>query len=341
MSKLFVSSSPHIKSDHSTSSVMFDVIIALSPLIITSVFFFSFRALIIITISVVSCVLFEYLYCLLMKIPSSVGDLSAVVTGILLALNLPVTVPVWLPIIGAAFAIIVVKMLFGGIGKNVVNPALAGRILLFVSFSKMMTNWALPIGKSGSNTSLMSLFGSTSDIVTGATPLSFLKNADGQISMISNNFSISDCFVGTIGGCLGETSALLIILGGIYLLIRGVITWRIPVCYITTVALITLILPHATGISAFSYMAYNLFSGGLMLGAIFMATDYSTSPITPKGQIIYGIGCGLLTVFIRYFGGYPEGVSFAIFLMNFFVWFIDKKTMPKKFGGVKHEEEAI
>ncbi len=325
----YVSSSPHIKSDKTVSSVMRDVIIALTPAMLGAILFFSFRALVIIAVSVLSCVLFEFLYDVIFKKTRTINDLSAVVTGILLGFNMPVTVPIYLPVIGAAFAIIVVKMLYGGLGKNIANPALCGRIFLFLSFSSYMTTW-IDASTAVNNTAFSLPLFSNVDVVSSATPLSYLKNADASIV---SSVPISSAFIGTVGGCLGETSAILLIIGGLYLLYKRVITWHIPVSYLATVAVITFIFPNMTGITRLQFMSYNLLCGGLMLGAIFMATDYATSPVTPKGRIIYGIGCGLLTVFIRYFGGYPEGVSFAILLMNFLTWFIDKHTIPTKFGG--------
>ncbi len=329
----YVSSSPHIKDTKTTRSVMADVIFALIPALIGSVLFFSFRALVIVAISVASCVLFEYLYNLIMKKPQSIGDLSAVVTGILLGFNLPVAAPVWLAVIGAAFAIIVVKMLYGGLGKNIANPAICGRIFLFLSFSSYMTTWIKADGALDHTAYTLPLFKNVGvDIVSSATPLSYLKNGDVTIL---KNIPISSTFYGNIGGCIGETSAILLLLGGIYLIYKRVITWHIPVSMLGTVAVITFIFPNMTDISRFQFMSYNLFGGGLMLAAIFMATDYATSPVTPLGRIIYGVGIGLITVFIRYFGGYPEGVSFAVLIMNFFTWFIDKHTIPTKFGGEK------
>lgn len=332
---LYVSSSPHIKDTKTVSSVMLDVIVALMPALIGATIFFSFRALVIVLISVLSCVLFEFLYNLLMKKKQSVGDLSAIVTGILLGFNMPVTVPVWLPVIGSAFAILVVKMLYGGIGKNIVNPALTGRIFLFLSFSGYMTTWVNANSALDPTASGLSLFGNV-DVVSKATPLSYLKDGNAEIL---KNVPLTDAFIGSVGGCLGETSAILLIIGGLYLLYKKVITWHIPVSFIGTVALVTFCFPTIDGLTRLQFMSYHLFSGGLMLGAIFMATDYATSPVTPKGRIIYGVFCGLLTVFIRYFGGYPEGVSFAILLMNFFVWFIDKNTIPTKFGGERKYEK--
>lgn len=333
MNNLIVSASPHIKDDKTTATVMRDVIIALIPALLGSFLYFSFRALIIISISVLSSVLFEYLYNLILKKPQTVKDLSCVVTGMLIGFNMPVTVPVYLPVIASAFAIIVVKMLYGGIGKNVVNPALAGRIFLFLSFSKYMTVWVSPNSALNHTVTRLPIFANVgTDIVSSATPLSYLKNADSKIIF---DIPFQNLVIGNISGCIGETSAILLIIGGIYLLYKRVITWHIPVSILGTVALVTFLFPTFDGITRMQFMSYNLFSGGLILAAIFMATDYATSPVTPVGRIIYGVCIGLITVFIRYFGGYPEGVSFAILLMNFFAWFIDKHTIPTKFGGEK------
>ncbi len=338
MSTLYrVAPSPHLKDDKTVSSVMRDVIIALIPALLGSVIFFSFRALVIVAVSVLSCVFFEFAYNFLFKKKQTIGDLSAVVTGVLLGFNLPVTVPVWLPVIGSAFAILVVKMLYGGIGKNIVNPALSARIFLFLSFSGMMTKWVPANSAVNSTAKTLPLFANV-DVVSSATPLSYLKNGNPDITY---DITLSNLFTGTIGGCIGETSALLLIVGGLYLLYRRIITWHIPVSFLGTVAALTFIFPKATELTRFEFMSYHLFSGGLMLGAIFMATDYATSPVTPKGRVIFGIGCGLITVFIRYFGGYPEGVSFAILLMNFLTWFIDKNTIPVKFGEEKTYEKII
>lgn len=318
--KFVVSSSPHIRSDEDTSTIMRDVIIAMLPAMIIGIYNYGARAAMLIIVSVISCVGFEALYQKLMKKEVRVGDLSAVVTGILLAFNLSVAATWWMAVIGSFFAIVVVKQLFGGIGKNFVNPALAGRAFL-VSWVSIMTQFVKP-------GLFPSLFGAV-DVETSATPLFYLKNvaANGMPDV-----SILDMFLGNIGGCIGEVSALMLLLGGAYLVVKKVITPTIPLCYIGTVALFALIFPR-TGNSLES-MLMEIFSGGLMLGAIFMATDYVTSPVTAKGQVIFGIGCGLLTVFIRYFGGYPEGVSYSILIMNLGVWLIDQYTAPKKFGEV-------
>jgi len=296
---------------------MLDVIIALLPALIASGYFFGFRAFILILISVVSCMVFEYLARKALKKDNTIGDLSAVVTGILLAFNLPATAPWWVPIIGSFIAIVVAKQLFGGLGKNFMNPALIGRIFLMASFADIMTNW--------SKTTLSWAGDVTADAVSAATPLASLKS--GKLP----NESTFMLLLGDRAGCLGETSALLLIAGGLYLLLRRVITWQTPVAYIGTVAILTFL--TAGDLDRFQFMMAHLLSGGLLLGAFFMATDYATTPVTGKGRFIFGVGCGLLTVLIRYFGGYPEGVSFSIVLMNLMTWFIDKYTRPRAYGG--------
>ncbi len=305
-----MSASPHINSPINTRIIMLDVIIALLPILVWSIYVFGIRTLWITLISVASCVVFEYIYRKILKKSNTVGDLSAVVTGMLLAYSLPSTVPLWMPALGAFFAIVIVKQLYGGIGKNILNPALAARVFLFISFSKELSTYAVP---------------HSSDVVAGATPLALLQK--GTIP----ETGLFDMFLGDMTGCIGEISVTLILLGGIYLIARKVITWHIPVSFIATVALLTLVFP-AQNAPNVSFMLYELCSGGLMLGAVFMATDYATSPVTKAGRLIYGIGCGLITVFIRYFG-YPEGVSFAILIMNLFTLALDKITAPVKFGG--------
>ncbi len=316
MNDLIVSSSPHSKDHRTVRSMMAYVLIALSPAVAASVIYFKWRALLLIAISVFSCVFFEFIYNLLMKRKQTISDLSAIITGVLLAFTLPVSTPLWLPPIGALFAIIVVKMLFGGLGKNIFNPAAAGHLFLLLIFSNFMTGrWTTPF-----------------DSVSSATPLEYLKNASGELVTIGDKFSIFDCMVGNVAGCLGETSAVLLLLGGLYLIYKRVITWHISVSFIGTVAAVTFLFPRFNDISAFQFMQYHLFSGGLFLAAFFMATDYSSAPITPLGRIIYGIGCGLITILIRYFGGHPEGVTFALLIMNGFARFLDTKTIPKSFG---------
>ena len=316
--ELTIASSPHVHSRFSTRTIMRDVLIALTPALVGSVYFFGFRALMVTLISAAACVFFEWAYCRIMKTPCKVYDMSAVVTGVLLAFVCPVTIPYWCIIIGDFFAIVIVKQLFGGIGKNIVNPALAGRAFLF-SWPALMSNW-VRVGFDNA----AGIF-STADAVTAATPLAAMHQGGMP------DTSVLDMFLGNVGGCIGETSALLLLAGLVYLLCRKVITLRIPLAYIGTVALLTLLVPR--GNDRLSWMACQIFGGGLMLGAIFMATDYVTSPLTHLGQIVYGIGCGLLTVLIRYFGGYNEGVSYAILLMNCCVVLLDRIGRPTKFGA--------
>ncbi|MGE4548066.1 MAG: RnfABCDGE type electron transport complex subunit D [Intestinibacillus sp.] len=327
LSKVVVTSSPHIKSDEDTRSIMLDVIIAMIPALAVGIFTFGPRALVLTCIAVISCIVFEFAYNKLLHQEVTVGDLSAVVTGMLLAYNIPVSAPWWLPVFGSLFAIVITKMLFGGLGRNFMNPALAGRAFLMASWPGLMTTWTAVGAK-------LPLFGTLSgdDIkaISSATPLSVMKVAT-QGGATLPDASLIDALLGQIGGCLGETSALALLAGGLYLLYRKVITINIPAAYILTVAVLTFIFP-LNGADRVQWMLYEVLSGGLFLGAIFMATDYTTSPVTPKGQIVFGIGCGLLTVFIRYFGGLPEGVSYSILIMNTLVWAIDKKTRPRIFG---------
>ncbi|MBQ8851009.1 MAG: RnfABCDGE type electron transport complex subunit D, partial [Oscillibacter sp.] len=283
---LIATSSPHIRGSETTRSIMLDVIIAMLPALVFACFNFGIRALTLTAVSVIGCVGFEWLYRFLMKKPQSVGDLSAVVTGMLLAMTCPVTLDYWAILIGDFFAIIFVKQLFGGIGKNFINPALAGRAALVASYAGSMTKWIDPAaGKAA-------VIGSNVDAITAATPMAYLKG--GDVEGLKAVYDISDVFMGTIGGSLGEVSAIALILGGAYLIWRKVINWQTPVAYIGTVAVISFLFPKAG--SGVEWMLYSVFGGGLMLGAIFMATDYATSPVTKKGQLIYGIGCGLLTV---------------------------------------------
>ena len=327
LSKLKVSSSPHIRTSEGITHIMLDVIIALMPALIVSVYVFGLRALFLVAVSVASCAAFEYLYCLILKKPNSVSDLSACVTGLLLAFCLPVSSQWWMVVVGAAFAIIIVKQLYGGIGKNFMNPALAGRAFLLASWPAAMTLWTAPRAD-------LPLIKAVPDAVSSATPLSALSQG------IAPEASFADMALGMIGGSMGEVSALALLAGGIYLVYRKVITVRIPLAYIGTVAVITFLFPKGD-LGHLDSMLFSLLSGGLMLGAIFMATDYTTSPITKRGQIIYGVGCGLLTVFIRYFSAYPEGTSYAILIMNALVFLIEKISVPKKFGAhPKQKKEA-
>ena len=320
--ELTISSSPHVHSPVTTQTIMRDVLIALVPALIGSVYFFGIRALLVTVVSAAACVFFEWLWCYLRKEYSKTYDLSAVVTGVLLAFVCPPTIPYWMIVIGDLFAIIVVKMLFGGIGKNFVNPALAGRAFMF-SWPVAMSTW-VKVGFENA----AAPFGSA-DVVTAATPLSFMHQ--GQLPDVT----VLDAFLGNVGGCIGETSALLLLIGFVYLLCRKVLTLRIPLAYIGTVAVLSFLFPMGHG--NLQWMAYQLFTGGLMLGAIFMATDYVTSPVTRLGQVVYGIGCGVLTIVIRYFGGYNEGVSYAILIMNCCVVLLDRVGRPTKFGAPKKE----
>ena len=322
--ELTISSSPHVHSPVTTETIMRDVLIALAPALIGSVYFFGFRALTVTLVSALAAFLFEKLWCKLLKQNDKTYDLSCIVTGVLLAFVCPPTIPYWMIVIGDAFAIILVKMLFGGIGKNIVNPALAGRAFMF-SWPVAMSTWV----KVGFENAAGVFNGA--DAVTAATPLAAMHQ--GYIDPAAG--SVLDMFLGNVGGCIGETSALLLLIGFAYLLYRKVITARIPLAYIGTVAVLTFLFPLGNG--RFEWMAAQLFSGGLMLGAIFMATDYVTSPLTKLGQLVYGIGCGVLTVMIRYFGGYSEGVSYAILIMNCCVVLLDRIGRPTKFGAPKKE----
>jgi len=308
--KLIASSNPHIRPNEDTRSIMLDVIIALCPALIMSVIRFGFRALISVLVSVVSAMFFEWLYRKLLHKTQTLGDLSAAVTGILLAFVCPVTLPYWMLIVGNFFAIFVVKQLYGGLGKNFLNPALAGRAALVACYASAMTSW------------------SKVDAATGATPMALLKA--GDMEALKAAYPIKDMAIGFISGSAGEVSALMLLIGGVYLIVRKVISWQIPVAYIGTVAVLTFLFPQ--GNDAMSWMLYNVLGGGLFLGAFFMATDYVTSPVTKKGQLIFGLGCGLITVFIRYFGSYPEGVCYSILVMNCCTWIIDKYTKPTRFG---------
>lgn len=304
-SKLHISASPHLRSGISTQSIMRDVVISLLPATVAGCILFSLNAFILIIACVLSCVLCEYIFNLVIKKAQTISDLSAVVTGLLLALNIPATTPVWQAVVGSAFAIIIVKCIFGGIGSNLVNPAITSRVFMLVAFSATVSKAAFPV----------------TDTVSSATPLVELANG--------NSPSLVDLFLGNIGGAIGETSALALLIGGIYLLIKRVITWHIPVSIIATVFVLSFLLD---GFSLMNALAWIL-SGGLFIGAFFMATDYVTSPASPKGKIVYGIGIGLVTVLIRFYGNYPEGVSFAILLMNILNPYIESLTPRKLFGG--------
>ncbi len=306
MSDLKVSSNPHVRSKVTTSKIMLCVVISLLPAACFGVYNFGIRALIILAISVASSVLSELIFCFIIKKPATIKDLSAVVTGLLLGLNLPVSVPFWIPVIGSAFAIIVVKMLFGGLGQNFMNPALGGRCFLVISFTSIMTNF-------------------NCDAYTGATPLAVLKSG-GDVNVL-------DMIIGRTAGTIGETSMIAIVAGACILLLFGVIDLKIPFSYIISFT-VFIVLFSGRGLS-FPYIAAHLAGGGLMIGAFFMATDYVTRPVTEAGQYVYGIILGILTGIFRIFGAGAEGVSYAIILGNLLVPLIEKYTLPKGFGRGK------
>ena len=319
-----VTSNPIVRTPRDTSKIMLDVIIALVPALGVGAYLFGMNVAILLVVNVAACVVFEWAYRKLMKKNTSVGDLSAVVTGVLITCVMPSAAPWWVGLIGSFFAIIVVKQLYGGIGKNFLNPALAARAFMSAAYAAYMTTWAVP-----------STLRSVVDATTMATPLSYLNNGEA----LPEYFNYLNMFLGGIPGSIGEVSALALLIGGAYLLIRKVITWRIPVTFIGTVAVLTLVFGHE-GYGNVEWMLYNVLSGGLILGAFFMATDYSTSPVNLKGQLLYGVGCGAVTVLIRYFGSYPEGVSYAILVMNCCTWAIDKGFRPRQFGMTKEDIKA-
>ncbi len=318
--KFIVSSSPHIHRKETVSTIMLDVIIALLPATAFGIFYFGIRAALVLATAIISSVLAEYIYLKAMKKEQTVGDLSAVVTGLLLGLNMPSTIPLWMVCIGSVFAIVLVKQLYGGIGKNFLNPALAARCFMIAAWAGAMTLYAEPfLGP---------------DAISQATPLSVLNGVSEGVLP-----NVSTAFYGNIPGCIGETSSLALILGGLYILIKRVISWRIPAVYLGTFALMSALFGNNIfDISTINFVLLELFCGGIMLGAIFMATDYTTTPTTKSGQIIFAIGCGLLTFIIRRFGGYPEGTSFAILLMNLLTPLIDRYTVPKSFGEVRKND---
>ena len=324
--KLFkVTSNPIVRTPRSTDKIMLDVIIALVPALGVGAYMFGMNVAILLVVNVACCVIFEWAYRKLMKKNTSVGDLSAVVTGVLLTCVMPSAAPWWLGIIGSFFAIIVVKQLYGGIGKNFLNPALAARAFLSAAYAAYMTAWAVP--------SVMRDV--VVDATTMSTPLSYMHTGDA----LPEYFNFLNMFLGGIPGSIGEVSALALLVGAAYLLIRKVITWRIPVTFIGTVAVLTLVFGKE-GYSNVDWMLYNVLSGGLILGACFMATDYSTSPVNLNGQLIFGVGCGAITVLIRYFCSYPEGVSYAILIMNCCTWALDKATRPRQFGMSREDIKA-
>ncbi len=331
MNVLTVSGSPHLQTDQSVSKIMFGVVYSLVPAMLVSFYFFGMAAILVTLTAVVSCLAFEYLIQrYLIKGPVTIGDGSAVITGILLAFNVPSNLPLGIVIIGSAVAIGMAKMTFGGLGKNPFNPALVGRVFLMISFPVHMTSWPRPTAFSTQLT----------DVVTGPTPLDILKGGLARGESVGEIMpqipEYVNLLMGNMGGSIGEISAIALLLGGIYMLIRRIITWHIPVAYLGTVVLFSgifwLIDP-----THYVDPAFHLITGGLMLGAFYMATDMVTSPMSPRGMLLFGLGCGVLTMVIRLFGAYPEGVSFAILIMNAFVPLINRGFKPKRFGEeVKH-----
>jgi electron transport complex protein RnfD len=327
MGLLTVSGSPHVHGEQSVKKIMWGVVIALIPAMLVSFWYFGLPAIIVTLTAVISCLVFEYLIQkYILKETPTITDGSAVITGILLAFNVPSSLPLWQMIIGSLVAIGIAKMTFGGLGKNPFNPALVGRVFLLISFPVDMTTWPKPVP-----------VWTLADAVTGPTSLGVLKEglAKGDtVSQLASHLpSMQNLFIGGVGGSLGEVSALALIIGGIYMLIRRIISWHIPVSYILTVAIFTGIMWNINP-ERYINPLFHLFAGGLMLGAIFMATDMVTSPMSYSGMIIFGIGCGVLTVLIRLWGAYPEGVSFAILIMNALVPLINKGFKPKRFGEV-------
>lgn len=325
--RLTVASSPHVNSPVSTRQLMLDVLIAMVPALVMGVYFFGPRALVLTLTSVVGCEIFECGYRMLMKKPATLGDLSAAVTGVLVAFVCPVALPYWTVLIGDFFAIVVVKQLFGGLGKNFLNPALAGRAFLTLCYLSEMSTWARP-----GTRYWLDITGTAADAVSTATPMADLHR--GVLPwMGSSGVRLHEMFYGNIGGCIGEVSALALLFGGVYLILRGVIHPRIPVAFLGTVALLSYLCAPVS--AAGDWTLAQLLGGGLMLGAFFMATDYATSPCTPWGELLFGVGCGLLTLFLRTFGGGAEGVGYAILLMNTLVPMLEKHTQPRRYGAPK------
>ena len=336
--RFLMSSAPHIRAEENTRSIMADVIIALVFPLIMAVYFFGWRALSLTAVSVVSCVFFERLYGRLAKKEKTTGDLSSIVTGIILALTLPVATPLWIPIIGGAFAIIVVKQLYGGLGKNFLNPALAARVFL-LSFPSLVSLYTKPSLGTGALPLLFDISPESlsPEFIASVTPLGKMKLgilpsvAMGSGDVVS---SLRDVVVGNVAGAIGEVSAVVIVAAAIYLLVRRVITWHIPVSFVGTVAVLTFLFPRG-GNTAWLWMLYSVCSGGLLFGAAFMATDYTTSPTTSRGKLVYGVLCGVLTVLIRYFSRHEDGVMVAILVMNCATALVDRYIRPRRFGVVK------
>lgn len=306
-----MSSSPHLHTSSTITKIMLDVIIALIPAAVMGVYFFGLYAALVIAAAVLSAVAAEWLFNKAVKKKNTIGDLSAVVTGLLIALNMPPQIPLWMVVVGSAFAIVIVKQMFGGLGKNFVNPALAARCFMLIAWTGAMTTFCEPLA----------------DAVSSATPLAIMKDgAQGELP------TLIQCFIGLKSGTIGEVSGIALIIGFVYLLIKRVVSIKIPAAYILSFAVLTLL--FGKNAMDIEYLAYQLLTGGLLLGAFFMATDYTTTPTTSKGMMIFGIGCGVLTFLIRRFGGYPEGVSFSILLMNLASPLIERFTVPKSFGNM-------
>ncbi|MDE7229581.1 MAG: RnfABCDGE type electron transport complex subunit D [Oscillospiraceae bacterium] len=330
MNKLFVEASPHIRSGWTTQKIMLNVIIALCPALIAATYIFGLKALLMTVICCTACVLFEFLFSLITKRENTIYDLSAIVTGMLLAFNLPVDLPIYMAVIGCFIAIFIVKCLFGGIGQNFANPAITARITLMLSFTASMTKWTVPFARN---------LESGVDATASATPLAEMASsraAETSVLVPDSLPSLLDMFLGNRPGCLGETCIAALLVGGIYLIVIGLVRPTTPVCFIGTVAVLSLI----AGGGDLNYMLYQLMSGGLVLGALFMATDYATTPLTTKGKIIFGVGCGLITFAIRLFANMPEGVSFSILIMNCLTPLIDRYTAPKALGEIKPTKEG-
>lgn len=318
---LQVSSSPHIRDSVTTRRLMLDVVIALIPALVASTWIFGYRVLIVTALTVGTAVLFEFLSRKVMKRYNSIGDMSALVTGLLLAMNLPPTIPLWIPVVGSFIAIVIVKQIFGGIGQNFMNPALAARVILMLSYPAQMTRWSILAERARGASSAVTDAAGHLDLIATATPLYIMQNHGVMPSYL-------DMFIGIKGGCIGEVSVLALLIGAVYLIVRKVINLWIPLTYIGTVALITAL--------AGQNPLYHVLSAGLIIGAFFMATDYVTAPVTRNGQIVFALGCGIITALIRLFGAMTEGVSFAILLMNILTPHIEKWTKPVPFGGRKH-----
>ena len=319
---LDVAYQPQVRTNMDTKRIMLNVMLALLPSLLAATYEFGFKPVLMVIVSMCSAVFYEWAYRRLLKKSSTIFDFSACLTGMLVAMTLPTSAPWWLPLIGNFFAIVIVKQLYGGLGKNFVNPALASRAFLIASYAGIMTNWVSPRA--------MGL-----DAVAMATPMSYLFAGEPM----PEYYSYRNLLLGIMPGCFGEACKIALLLGGLYLIIRKIISWRIPVSYIGTVAILTFAFGHE-GYDNFSWMMYNILSGSLILAAFFMATDYATSPVTLPGQLLYGVGCGALTVLIRYFGSYPEGVTYSILIMNICTWAIDKAFRRHQFGVTKEDIAA-